>query len=610
MGTVRPIVAAVVLALFAGPTPTGRAADRPDPAGPLTPAQVREMLLKDVHTKCTGQHIGLWRNGNVQNAPAAVVPQVVALAADADAGVRTRAFVVLRHLADTNTAGKTYLELAGDGANGVRDALVKGLADADPAARLAAAAAVARVFPADAATAVPAVVAQYAGARPAGAPPLADYRDWYQLQGWDAFAFSVFVAAPDAAADGLIPLLDGPPATRDRAVAALTHLDTPVVPRLAKELVGSPKENVRLGAAVVLRAIEAGSRKTYTVPALAKALKDPAFPVRFAAAESLAWLFDSRGGWPHELADSPLVDVIREGAKSADTAVAVRGVGYLRRLGHFSVSGDLLRLTRDPRPEVKFAAANGLHHAAGVRALAELLADPKTPPEMLVNSTTALGKLDAALAAPAVPALVKLFDHPTARVAVRAADAAVRIDPKLADRAVAAFLVGLKTPDAWDDAVRGLGRLGPAAAAALPVLTAETDRRHAEDVAAAVSEIRVVPELISAVRGVLVTTKTRPKKRRPRYHHEDGYIALYAARFAIDPAAANPARAWIVSELRNGGFAEWQAKRLVEIMGAEAPRLLPDLAPLLRSPDPDTRRRAAVVLKVISAVTLGTRDAE
>lgn len=612
MRTVRPALAAVVLAVFAGSPAAVRAADAPNPAAPLTPAQVRELLRKDEHTKCAGEHIRLWYYRSVQNAPAAVVPQVVALTIDPDARLRTRAFVVLRHLADTNTAGKTYLELAGDGANGVRDALVKGLADADPAARLAAAAAVARVFPADAAKAVRAIVANYAEAQPAnaehapfgsqpeGAPPIAGYDDLHDFASWTQFAFSVFVAAPDAAADGLIPLLDGRPATRGRALAALTHLDASVVPRLEKELVESPKENVRLGAAVTLRAI--GSRKPHTLRAFAKALRDPAFPVRFAAAESLVWVFDDRGGWPHELRDTQLVEVVREGAKSADAAVAVRSIGYLHRLGHDSVADDLIKLTRDPRPEIKFAAANGLHHAAGVRALAELLVDPKSPPEMLVNSTTALGKLDAALAAPAVPALAKLLDHPTARVAVRAADVAVRIDPKLADRAVAAFLVGLKTPDAWDDAVRGLGRLGPAAAAAMPVLTAETNRRHAEDFATAVANIRVVPELVRTIRGQFVGTKSGPK-RRLRYHNAE-YLALYAARFAIDPDPANPARAWLVAKIQNGWLSEWQTKRLVETLGAEAPRLVPDLAPLLRSPEPVVRRSAATVLRAVADADL------
>jgi HEAT repeat protein len=190
-------------------------------------------------------------------------------------------------------------------------------------------------------------------------------------------------------------------------------------------------------AAGIEKVAEVRSDLRVTIPSLVSALKDPAEPVRAAAAKALGRLgFDAQNALP------ALVENVRD--KKADrftrsnAAIAIRSIG----------GGNALLATE----------------------LAEVLADKDAPAgvrEEVANTLGALGKE----AAQTVPTLAAALTDKDAGVRQAAAKALARIGPD-ARPALPALKQALKDEDVTvrSQAIRALGALGKDAAEAVPLL--------------------------------------------------------------------------------------------------------------------------------------------
>ncbi|MBA4064045.1 MAG: hypothetical protein C0501_10100 [Isosphaera sp.] len=472
-----------------------------------------------------------------------VVPHLVDLCGHKDVEVRRRALFVLGGL-DTwdGLGGASLLGAAGRGAAGVPAALEARLADKVPMIRAVAAQAIANGAPELLPKAVPVVIASVTGGELVNRiPPYA--------------AAAMFTPIPDRAADAVVPLLDHRDAdVRQWAVQALAQL--PVRGRLEALVADGKTDRARAGAAAALGF--GGGAGMASVPVLKSALADRAFPVRFAAARSLV-------GMGHGAVAVPaLVEGLKKPAVRQDAILELSGLGPAAVAAAPALRG----LLADKNEAFALEAALALVRvapadaAAAVPALTRGLA-VKT--DRAGRAARALADLGPAARA-AVPDLVRAFGAAGASAGVRiaAAEAAARLDPAQATPATE-VIVALMTDKkqakgmARAEAAAALGRIGPGARAAVPVLV-----------------------------GLLKDDNTP-------FRHE-----VAVAAFRIDPSPAGPALAWIRDCLKDEGHEDrYDLAGHVATLGPAAAPLVPDLVALLGSKPPYYRARAAEALGAV-----------
>lgn len=471
-----------------------------------------------------------------------VVRHLCALCADKDAKVRGKAARVLEHgnrHGDGKVREQSLFERAGDAAKLVPAALEKLLADSDAEVRLAGAQAAAAVAPDLRDKAVAAVVA------------LAHERVGKTKGG--VYAGSVFAYAPERAAEQLIPLFDSPnEALREWAVQNASGLNAR----------GQLESALKSGTTVRARASAAralGGRNAEAVPALAAALKDGAFEVRFAAAEALTRV----GGW--EVARTAGLPVFVEALRAADANTRGRACDLLvlLRADAKAAVPDIQKLLKDPVREVQLTAALALvgidaHSAeSAVPVLTEALRGTETDAR---RAAVALGTLGP-VAKGAVPELVKRFTSPNVYARIESAGTAARIDAARAPEAVKVLSAVLQDPKLAKGtpgmyAVRELAKIGAPAKDALPAIA----------------------KLLTYDRS---------------FHAE-----IAVAMLALDPDSA-PAREWVRKALSDKPEDSFDAHDLFEALH-EAPAacaaLVPDLIPLLGAKETYHRGGAAEAL--------------
>jgi HEAT repeat protein len=475
--------------------------------------------------------------------PAAVVPHVVALCGHTDAVVRERAATVLGNLGHitrrSEPGAPTLLRLAGDGAAGVPAALERLLADEALAVRMTAAGAVGRVAPELVPKAFPVVVAALAD------PAVLNHVGVYGL-------VDILRRDPGRAAALLVPLL-GAADDGVRSTAVHTLAELPVRVEVEAALTGGKTARARAAAADCLGRMAADGPAAG--PALTKALADPDFPVRFAAARSLTRL--DRGG--------SAVPVLVEGLGHADARQDA--VNELSRLGREAKAAapELKKLLADRDQEFALEAALALARIAPADAADAV---PVLARRVVENgnrasaAAVALGTLGPAAKA-ALPDLVKAFAAEKPNVRITAAEAAVRIDPARAGPATEALVGLLKDKKLSKGGVRAhaaeaLARIGPGAKAAVPVL-------------------------------VDLLNDDGP------FHAE---IAVAAVR--VDPSAENPAVAWIRTCLADARHDDrYEVAEQVRDLGPAGAALVPDFVSLLGSDDPHFRWRAVEALGAV-----------
>ncbi|HEY1188804.1 MAG TPA: HEAT repeat domain-containing protein, partial [Gemmata sp.] len=308
------------------------------------------------------------------------------------------------------------------------------------------------------------------------------------------------------------------------------------------------------------------------VPALAAALEDRAFEVRFAAARALIHITTR----PHTERRATIA-VFVEGCRNKDNQVRTEAAQYLGALGTAARAAVpvLNELLKAEAPGVKTAAAYALVEiapagaAGAVPVLVEVLA---TSPDSgadyeRAHAAKALGALGP-VAKAAGPELVKQFGAKNPHVRVGAAAAAMHIDAALTPKAVAALVELLRDSKYKRNVIRlhALNALAGAGAGAK----------------------RAMPALVP-----LLTDDGR--------YHED--VALAAV--AIDPQSAKSAFEWIRKELSAPNPDPDLIERL-PALGARAAALTPDLTSLLKSRRPDVRQQA---VKALGAIGPGARGA-
>lgn len=471
-----------------------------------------------------------------------VVRHLCALCADKDSKVREKAATVLargRNTGDGKVREPSLFERAGDAAKGVPAALEKLLTDANPDALLAGASAAAAVAPALADKAVAAVI-ELAHARVGSAKA-------------DLYAHHVFARAPERAAAHLLPLFDSSnEPLREWAVQHAANL--PIRTQLEARLKDGTTPRARASAARAL-----GGRNAEAVPALAAALKDGAFEVRFAAAEALTRV----GGW--DVARTAGLPVFVEALRAADANTRGRACDLLvlLRADAKAVVPDVRKLLKDPVREVQFTAALALVgiDAPSAEGAVPVLTDALNGTDHDARrAAQALGDLGP-MARAAVPALVKHFDSKNVNLRIESAGAVGRIDPARAPAAVKVLSAVLEDPKLTKGvprmyAVAALRNIGAPAKAALPVLAQ-------------------------------LLTDDRP------FHSE-----IAVAMLAIDPDSAT-ARAWARKTLADKPANNEDTYDLFEALPsvpAACAALVPDLIPLLGAKEAYHRRGAADAL--------------
>jgi HEAT repeat protein len=503
-----------------------------------------------------GGRIALLSSQTLQLYPGQVVPHVVGFCADRSAKVRERAATVLGALGkimSRQDPTKRLFDAAGDATKGIAPALEKLLADESTAVRLAAAGAIVHVaLPlVDRALAVVvAIVVDEAG------------KNNEIPRTWD-----IFRPVPEPGAKVLIPLFDHP---NDRVREwAISHLKSLAV-RAPIEGALRDGKTARIRQAAALTIGERFSDGLDSAPALEAALLDPEFRVRFAAAVALVRVGANGSAW-HRAA----VPVLTEGLGHLSEPVRVDASHNLLWIGPTAAVAvpDLKKVLDDPRPAVRIEAALALvridvKRAAGtVPALIEGLKAGELPARRAAEALAELGPVARA----AVPELVKHFGATSPHLRLYAAEAAARIDPTQAPKAVEVLVGLLQNPKFVSSMIRSyslgaLQRIGPPAKSALPALA----------------------ELL---------TDDGPFHR---------YVAL--AMIAIDPVDTNPAFKWVRTEMLNttdDGDAYELAERL-PALGANGKSLVPDLVALLKSEKASVRESAAALL---AAIGRDARDA-
>lgn len=477
----------------------------------------RALLLTSA--KCTP--IYLEQSALLLSHPAHVVRHLCELCSDKDAKVRQNAAIVLvqgRSNGNGKVREESLFERAGDAAKLVPAALEKLLADGHVEVRVAGARAAAAVAPTLTEKAVAAVI------------ELAKERVGHVKA--DFYAHDVFAHAPESAATALLPLFDSADEPlREWAVQHAANL--PIRTKMEAVLKDGKTARARSAAARAL-----GGRNAEAVPALAAALKDGAFEVRFASAEALTRV----GGW--EVARTAGLPVFVEALRAADAETRGRACDLLvlLRADAKAAVPDVQKLLKDDSRAVRLTAALALvgidSKSAGVAVpvLAEALRGTDHDARAAADALGTLGPT----AKGAIPELVKHFASPNVHLRIASASAAARIDATRAPEAVKVLNAVLQDPKLTKGmprvyAVAALRNIGPPAKAALPVLAPllTDDRAFHSDIALAM--LTIDPESATAREWLRKTLTAKFSENDDTYELFDVLSSAPAACAALVP---------------------------------------------------------------------------
>ncbi|VTR98626.1 heat repeat-containing protein : Marine sediment metagenome DNA, contig: S01H1_L06444 (Fragment) OS=marine sediment metagenome GN=S01H1_15791 PE=4 SV=1: HEAT_2: HEAT_2 [Gemmata massiliana] len=484
--------------------------------------------------------------------PEAVAGHLLAFCGDKDPVVRQKSVLVL---AGAHTWGAVPLALRFDGVKRAAPALFeKMLADENPGVRLAAAYGRARVVPEQTARLIPVVLEVMCDAE-------------LRPQTTSVRVDEILRAAPDEAARALIPLLNSADPNRRWVADALESLldSQSVRTQLETALKDAKNAHTREAAAAVL-----GGRyykNALSVPALERALADPEFSVRFAAAQALIKPNDEERILP----SAAVVPVLIEGLKQYDGAIRWTAARSLQVVGTIarSAAPELKRVLGDRKLEVAREAAFALAHVAPTEAADAVpvlirALTVENGRDYFYWAAPALGEIGP-LAKAAVPALSERLKDKDLHKRLAAAEAVVRIDPAQADKAVEVIMAiwkGESGPSMRDRILESLARIGSPAKSTVPVLL----------------------EYFSKATG------------RESQHQVGTVVAL----MSIDPKAAEPLVEWVREQVAKTTEDDSNSvAEQIRDLGAGAKPLLGEVIAMLGSKAPQVRRCAILTLRDI-----------
>ena len=308
----------------------------------------------------------------------------------------------------------------------------------------------------------------------------------------------------------------------EEASRAFVRIGSASIPGLRSAL-KSDDPNRRVAAASTLCQIGPGAAQI-AVPALVEALQNQAEPIYTMATVALG-----RTGAAAEPAIPALIEIL-EDPRGSKRKAAADALGRMGRPAKGAVP-ELARLLADPEEGVRGTAAEALARfgpdaSAAVPALVRALdASPELDVffdlQLAPRLVDALGAIGPA-ANPAIPVLAEMFEEQPEMSPhrYRAAAALARIDPSRTDAIVRSLVKALGAPHSRDmfwarlgfdfvEPAEALGKIGPAAGAAIPKLTAAMYHRNAHLRAAAAGALGridpgnpvAVPILVEAITG-------------------------------------------------------------------------------------------------------------
>jgi HEAT repeat protein len=395
------------------------------------------------------------------------------------------------------------------------------------------------------------------------------------------------------AVPALARLLDADSAeARTRGGSALTSLMPHSRPALTKALLEGPPR-ARLAAAYALS--QASEGLPPAAPALTAALADELKGVRALAALTLARADAKKAGPALPI----LVTVLREGGPYADWAGTT-----LVRLGPDARPAvpDLLRALKDENRAARLRAASALavidpaSAAPAAPTLAEALTGENKNDQL--TAAVAAGRIGPAARA-AIPGLRAALADTFGTIRLAAADALVKIDRAEAKVAVPA-LVEMVEDDKFDrgslpqSAIQALGRMGSAAAAALPVLRkASGEKNGRAPLEAAAAIVRIDPAGSAAAMKVL-RSALRGERTGRRMEAFDALEELGPLAREVVPDLTELLRSRSAYEVR-------RAAEVLGKIGPEARSAAPQLRALLAHRLPFVRKVAATALARVEA---------
>lgn len=535
-----------------------------------------------------GHSIYLTVSGMFKHYPAEVTRHLVTLCSDKDAKTRAKAAEVIGTLKEkeiTKVPQPTLYEKAGDATKGIPAALEKLLTDESPVARLAAARAITHVAPehADKAIAVTITLAQKTAFIEKG-----------EIDG-----YGIFQSVPEKAAKALLPLLDE---ERERvrmwAVNNLVSLREPARVPVEGVLKDSKSARARQAAATTLGHLYGNGAAS--IPVLTTALADSEFEVRFASAIALVHV-----GSRDNDAYAAAVPVLIEALQQKDERVRLEASQYLSMTGPAAKTAvpALTKLLGDPSAEVKLEAGLSLvaidkvHGPAAVPALIQGL---KLSDSLAARAAKALGDLGP-VAKDALPDLLTKFDAKNVHLRLYSAEAAARIDPTHAPKAVAVIAELLKEKKHQRSMIRSYGfvafrNMGPAAKSAMPSLEEFLKDDGPFHFNAAAAMLAIDPDSKPAFEWIRAVMADKLKD-----DNEDIYSVL--ERLPELGVKAAPLVPDLVALLKaRTPFHRIQACETLGAIGPAAKAALPDLKKLAESdPRKDVREDAAAAIKKIEA---------
>lgn len=535
-----------------------------------------------------GHSVYLTVSQTFQQYPAEVTKQLILLCADPDPKARAKAAEVIGTLKQRPAAKvppPSLYDRAGDAAKGIAPALEKLLSDGDDTVRLSAARAVTHVAPEHTDAALATTIALM----------LKTVHTKKPVDGYD-----VFQPVPEKAAKVLVPLFEHDSANvRMWAVNHLVALREHARGPVEGVLKASKSARARAAAAQTLGGMYGDGRPS--IPVLSGALADGEFAVRFAAALALVQVGE-RGSD----AQTAAVPVLVEALQHKDAAVRLEASQYLRMTGPAAKLAvpALTKLLDDTSPEVKLEAALalvGVDAAHGPAAVPALTQGLKLNEALAARAAKALADIGPPAKA-ALPDLLAKFDAKNAHLRLYAAEAAARIDPAHAPKAVEVLVALLKDKKHQSSMVRSYGlaalkHIGPSAKPALPALTdlLKDDGPFHFDVAAAM--LAIDPESKPAVEWLRTVLRVLSGGPNPDYEDADEVLErvpeLGAAAAPLVPALAPLLKSKVLRQRR------WAIEALGAI-GPASKMTLPDLKALAASDSREDVRKlaAAAVAKI------------